>query len=63
MAHPQVFVLWGMDENGDPISDAWILDVDSVSWKEVRGQGSRVALATKTGLLLYEMVMVVTFIS
>lgn len=32
---PRLFVLWGMDNNADPISDAWIFNVNSLTWKQV----------------------------
>jgi hypothetical protein len=31
----KVFILWGMDNNGDRVDDAWILDVNSMTWSEV----------------------------
>ena len=34
--YPKVLVLWGMDNNADAISDAWILDVSSLTWSLVR---------------------------
>eukprot|EP00731_Ephydatia_muelleri_P031884 Em0023g391a len=33
---PKLFVLWGMDQNGDPISDAWELNINRMEWKELR---------------------------
>ena len=32
---PKMLVLWGMDNNADPISDAWELNVRTLSWKQV----------------------------
>ena len=34
---PKLFVLWGMDQNGDPISDAWELNINRMEWKVVGG--------------------------
>ena len=31
---PQLLVTGGVDENGDTLSDAWILDVNSGRWSE-----------------------------
>lgn len=36
---PHLIVLWGMDNNSDPINDAWILNVNSLTWKKVDLQG------------------------
>ena len=32
---PRMFVLWGMNNDADPLSDAWILNISSLTWKEV----------------------------
>lgn len=32
---PKLLVLWGMDNDGDPINDAWILNVNTLTWKKV----------------------------
>lgn len=33
---PRMFVLWGMNNDADPLSDAWILNITSLTWKEVQ---------------------------
>ena len=33
---PKLLVLWGMDNNGDPVNDVWILNVNTLTWKKVR---------------------------
>ena len=33
---PKLFVLGGADNDGYTINDAWILDVNSTTWKEVK---------------------------
>ena len=33
---PQLVVFGGEDEDGDTLTDIWILDVESRRWKEVR---------------------------
>jgi len=30
-----MFVLWGMNNDADPISDAWVFDIKTLTWKEV----------------------------
>lgn len=35
---PRMFVLWGMNNDADPISDAWVFDIKTLTWKEVCGQ-------------------------
>ena len=32
----KLFLLWGMDNNGDPINDAWVLDVHTKAWSQVQ---------------------------
>jgi hypothetical protein len=32
---PKLLVLWGMDQDAEPINDAWILDVVSMKWEKV----------------------------
>ena len=34
--HPQLLITGGVDNNGNPLQDAWVLDVKSGTWKEVR---------------------------
>ena len=34
--HPQLLVIGGRDENYKICNDAWMLDVESGRWKEVR---------------------------
>ena len=34
--HPQLLVTGGLDNNENALKDAWILDVNSGKWKEVR---------------------------
>lgn len=31
----QILLLWGMDNKGDPINDSWILNVNTMTWKQV----------------------------
>ena len=33
--HPQLLVTGGQDKDGKTLRDAWLLDVDSGTWKEV----------------------------
>ena len=33
--HPQLLVTGGWDNDGKTLRDAWLLDVDSGTWKEV----------------------------
>ena len=33
--HPQLLVTGGRDKDGKTLRDAWLLDVDSGTWKEV----------------------------
>ena len=35
---PRMFVLWGMNNDADPIPDAWVFNVNSLTWNEVCGQ-------------------------
>ena len=35
--HPQLLVTGGVDNNGNSLSDAWILDVNTGRWREVSG--------------------------
>ena len=37
-AHPQLLVIGGLDNGGKVLSDAWLLDVQSRKWREVRVQ-------------------------
>ena len=32
---PKLLILWGMDNKFKPIYDAWVLDVNTLSWKSV----------------------------
>ena len=32
---PKIFTLWGMDNNSDPVQDAWSFNVNSLTWKKV----------------------------
>lgn len=32
---PKLLVLWGMDNNADPIHDAWEFNVNTLTWKQV----------------------------
>ena len=32
---PKLLVLWGMDNNGDPVDDAWVLNVNNCTWEKV----------------------------
>lgn len=34
--HPQLLITGGVDNNGNSLQDAWVLDVKSGMWKEVR---------------------------
>lgn len=31
----RLLVLWGMDQNAEPIGDAWILQLSSFTWEKV----------------------------
>ena len=33
--HPQLLVTGGVDKDGKTLRDAWLLDVDTGTWKEV----------------------------
>ena len=35
--HPQLLVTGGVDNNGNTLGDAWILDINSGKWREVSG--------------------------
>ena len=37
--HPKLLVTGGLDNNKNTLKDAWILDVNSGKWKEVREVG------------------------
>ena len=32
---PRLLALWGMDNQGEPVADCWILELDPISWKKV----------------------------
>ena len=32
---PRLLLLWGMDNEGDPVPDCWILELDPITWKRV----------------------------
>ena len=32
---PKLLVLWGMDNDGEPVGDVWMLNVNSLTWKKV----------------------------
>ena len=34
--HPQLLVSGGLDNDGNTLSDMWLMDVNSGTWKEVR---------------------------
>ena len=34
--HPQLLVTGGVDKKGKTLSDAWLLDINTGRWKEVR---------------------------
>ena len=34
---PQLLITGGVDDNGNSLQDAWILDVNSGRWREVSG--------------------------
>ena len=31
----QLLVMWGMDNNADPVNDGWILSLSSLTWRQV----------------------------
>ena len=33
---PKLLVLWGMDNDAEPVNDAWILNVTTLTWEKVR---------------------------
>ena len=33
---PHLIVMGGLDENGDVISDCWVMDIESKHWKQVQ---------------------------
>jgi len=33
---PKLVVLWGMDNEGDPVPDCWVLNVTTLMWEKVR---------------------------
>lgn len=35
LLRPRLLALWGMDNDGEPVSDCWILELDPVSWVKV----------------------------
>ena len=35
--HPQLLITGGLENNGNILQDAWILDVKSGRWREVNG--------------------------
>lgn len=32
---PRLLLLWGMDNEGDPVPDCWTLELDPITWKKV----------------------------
>ena len=34
--HPQLLVTGGVDKDGKALSDAWLLDINTERWREVR---------------------------
>ncbi len=32
---PKLIVLWGMDNDADPINDSWELNVNTLTWKQI----------------------------
>lgn len=32
---PRLLIMWGMDNNGDPVPDCWILELDPITWRRV----------------------------
>ena len=35
IGHHQLLVLWGMDQQAEPLNDVWLLDIDQLLWKQV----------------------------
>ncbi len=38
---PKLFVLWGMNNDADPINDAWIFYVSTLAWEAVRNDSTQ----------------------
>ena len=54
--HPQLLVTGGLDKNLKTLNDAWMLDINTGRWREVRDGGCVCVCMTKprSGSIMYQ---------
>ena len=62
--HPQLLVTGGLDKNLKTLSDAWLLDINTGRWREVREVEGWCVCVTKarSGSIMYNIATIYSFI-